>query len=362
MKIAIACGGTGGHLFPGLAIADVLLERGHEVLVFISEKEIDTLATKGRTDLRLEKLPSVGMPNVFSPAIAKFLVRFFGSYKKCRQIFDSFEPDAVLGMGGFTSTAPILAGRIRKIPTFIHESNSIPGKANKLIARFTSTVLLGFEECAAFFPKARTEVTGTPVRKSLLVPVNRQEVLKKFGLRDGVRTLLIMGGSQGAQGLNRAASAALATFPADELQVIHFTGKQGEDSVRAEYANQGRAAYVAAFHHEMQEAYTMADLAISRSGAASLTELSHFGIPSVLIPFPYAAEDHQTLNAQIFVKAGAAILCKEENAIGGDLAEVLHNLIAKPELLSNMAAKSKIFSCQDAAAVVVNLIEKQCQR
>ena len=362
MNVAIACGGTGGHLFPGLAVADVLLERGHQVLLFISEKEIDTLATTGRIDLRLEKLPSVGLPNVFSPAIAKFLVRFFGSYKKCSQIFDSFEPDAILGMGGFTSTAPILAGRARKLPTFIHESNAIPGKANRLIARFTSTVLLGFAECAAFFPKSRTEVTGTPVRHSLLAPVNRADILTKFGLSDNIRTLLIMGGSQGAQGLNRAASSALSTFGADELQVVHFTGKQGEDSIRAEYARQGRPAFVAAFCHEMQEAYTIADLAISRSGAASLTELSHFGIPSILIPYPYAAEDHQTANAQIFVKDGAAILCKEENAIAGDLADVISKLIAKPELLSNMAFKSKFFSRNNSAAAVVDLIEKQCGR
>ncbi len=144
--------------------------------------------------------------------------------------------------------------------------------------------------------------------------------------------------------------------------MIHFTGKRCEETIRGEYASQGRAAYVAAFHHDMQEAYSVADLAISRSGAASLTELSHFGLPSVLIPFPYASEDHQTLNAQIFVRVGAAILCKEENAIAGDLAEVLRRLLAKPELLATMAAKSKNFARDNAAAVVVDLIEQQCQR
>ena len=362
MKIAIACGGTGGHLFPGLAVADVLLARGHQVLVFISEKEIDSLATQGRDDLQLEKLPSVGMPHVFSPSIVRFLSGFFNSFQKCKQLFDKFQPDAVLGMGGFTSTAPILAGRSRKVPTFIHESNAIPGKANKITARLTSGVLLGFEECATYFPKSRTEFTGTPIRKSLLAPVNRHAVFEKFGLCEGVQTLLIMGGSQGAQGLNRAASSALTTFSSSELQVIHFTGKHGEETVRAEYNAQGRAAYVSAFHHEMQEAYSIADLAVSRSGAASLTELSHFGIPSVLIPYPFAAEDHQTLNAQIFVRAGASILCREENAIGGDLADILHKLTGKPELLQAMAVKSRNFSKNDAAAAVVNLIEQQCQR
>lgn len=358
MKVAIACGGTGGHLFPGLAVADVLLERGHEVLVFISEKEIDALATRGRNDIRFEKLASIGMPSVFSPAIARFLVRFFGSFQQCRQIFEHFQPDAVMGMGGFTSTAPILAGRVRKVPTFIHESNAIPGKANRITARLTSSVLLGFAECAAFFPGKNVEVTGTPVRRSLLQPVDRTRVLEKYKLATNVRTLLIMGGSQGAQGLNRAASAALASFPAGSLQVVHFTGKQGEEIVREEYEKQGRTAYVAAFCHEMQEAYAIADLAIARSGAASLTELAHFAIPSILIPFPYAAEDHQTLNAQIFVKAGAAILCKEENAIAGDLAEVVQHLLEKPDLLANMQKKTAALDLPNAAQTVADILER----
>ena len=358
MKVAIACGGTGGHLFPGLAVADVLLERGHDVLVFISEKEIDALATRGREDLRFEKLPSIGMPPVFSPAIVRFFVRFFGSYKQCRQIFDHFKPDAVLGMGGFTSTAPILAGRARKAPTFIHESNAIPGKANRMTARLTRGVLLGFADCAPFFHNKSVEVTGTPLRRSLLQPVDRPFVFQKFDLAEGVQTLLVMGGSQGAQGLNRAVSAALASFPSDSLQVIHFTGSQGEDTVREEYARQGRRAFVAAFYHEMQEAYALADLAIARSGAASLTELAHFGIPSILIPFPYAAEDHQTLNAQIFVKAGAAVLCKEENAIAGDLAEVLQHLIEKPELLSTMRKKTLALDHTNAAQKVADILER----
>lgn len=358
MKIAIACGGTGGHLFPGLAVADVLLARGHEVMAFISEKEIDALATAGRTDIRIEKLPSIGMPSALSPAIFKFLMRFVGSYKKCADYLQAFRPDAVLAMGGFTSAAPILAGRKRRLPTFIHESNAIPGKANKWMARFCTAVFLGFQECASFFPAAKCEVTGTPVRRSLLAPVDRAEVFRKFGLREGVTTLLIMGGSQGAVGLNRAAGAALSGFSAHELQVIHLTGKQGEDTAREEYVKQGRAAYVAAFHHEMQEAYSIADLAISRSGAASLTELSYFGLPSVLIPYPYAAEDHQTFNAQIFVKAGAALLCREENAIAGDLAEILRELLSKPELIQTMAEKSRSLSTRDAAASVVDLIER----
>src|SRR5437867_3462826 len=135
MKVAIAGGGTGGHLFPALAVAEELQKRGHEVLIFISEKKVDALATAERNEFRFEKLPGVGLPRLFSPAVLLFLKRFNDSLSPCRRIYREFAPDAVLGMGGFTSTAPILAGRMFGARTFVHESNAIPGKANKLNAR-----------------------------------------------------------------------------------------------------------------------------------------------------------------------------------------------------------------------------------
>jgi len=168
MNAVIACGGTGGHLFPGLAVAETLRDRGHEVMLFVSEKEIDTVALSGHAEFRFEKLPTIGLPSPFSPTIFGFLRRFNESLSLCRSIYRQFKPQVVLGMGGFTSTAPVLAGRMRGAATFIHESNAIPGKANRLTARMVRAVLLGFKECAPFFPKARTEVTGTPIRTGLI--------------------------------------------------------------------------------------------------------------------------------------------------------------------------------------------------
>ena len=167
MNAVIACGGTGGHLFPGIAVAEVLRERGHEVLLFVSEKEIDSLALSTRSQFRFEKLPTIGFPSVYSPKIFGFIRRFTESLSRCRSIYQKFKPQVVLGMGGFTSTAPILAGRMRGISTLIHESNAVPGKANRLASKVVRAVLLGFKECAAFFPKVRTELTGTPIRTEL---------------------------------------------------------------------------------------------------------------------------------------------------------------------------------------------------
>ena len=332
MNVVIACGGTGGHLFPGLAVAEVLRQRGHSVLIFLSEKEIDALAVRDHVGMfRFEKLPSVGMPRLFSPAILGFVRGFVVSVSRCRKFYRDFRPDAVLGMGGFTSTAPMLAGRLMKVPTFIHESNAIPGKANRLNARLARTVLLGFKECAKFFPKSHTEVVGTPIRAGLRERLDRARAQAIFGLHEGAekRTLLVMGGSQGAHEINQAVMRAAPEWKT-ALQVIHFTGRDDENTVRAAYEAAGVSAYVAAFHHRMQEAYSAADFAVSRSGAASLSELAYFGLPSLLIPYPFATEDHQTFNAQIFTDAKAAVALKERETTGDYLAKIVLEILPQP--------------------------------
>jgi len=350
MKIAIAGGGTGGHLFPALAVGEVLRERGHDVLIFISEKEIDALAIQGRDDFRFEKLPSIGMPRIFSFAIFGFLSRFITSLGACRRIFAEFKPDVVLGMGGFTSTAPILAGKQRRVPTFIHESNAIPGKANRLNARLADVVLLGFKECRSFFSRARCEVTGTPIRRSLMKRLSREKALAEFGLEPGTPTILIMGGSQGARGVNEAARDAAADFVG--LQVIHLAGSSDAPALEAAYRAANVRAHVAPFCHRMEVAYSAADLAVARSGAASLAELSHFALPSILIPLPTSADNHQQLNAEIFARAGAADLLK------GGLAAAIHKLIQNPARLKNMAQACQGLAPRDAAVCVADTILK----
>ena len=364
MNVVIACGGTGGHLFPGLAVAERLRERGHHLLVLISEKDIDALAVRDHVGLyRFEKLPSIGMPRLLSPAIVGFTRGFAASLARCRSLYREFSPQAVLGMGGFTSTAPLLIGRRSGVATFIHESNAIPGKANRLNARLARAVLLGFGECARYFPKrTRCVVTGTPIRASLQKRLKPAEARAIFGLEpsDAFKTLLVMGGSQGAHGLNQAVLAALPRWR-NVLQVIHFTGKDDEAIMRAAYKQEGVRAHVAAFHHQMQEAYSAADLAIARSGAASLSELAHFSLPSVLIPFPAAAEDHQTLNARLFTDAGAALMLPERAIEGAGLAKVVSELLHDPVRLAGMAAATRQLAPVDAASLVVDTIEAQCQ-
>jgi UDP-N-acetylglucosamine--N-acetylmuramyl-(pentapeptide) pyrophosphoryl-undecaprenol N-acetylglucosamine transferase len=358
MRFVIAAGGTGGHLFPGLAVGEVLISRGHEVMLLISEKEIDALATKGRSEFRIEKLPGIGMPKLFSPALFGFLKRFKAGLDRCRSLYSDFQPDAVLGMGGFTSTAPILAGRMRKIPTFVHESNAIPGKANRLNARIAECVLLGFEECAKYLPDRKWEVTGTPIRANLAKRLSKKEALAAFQLSDeGRKTILVMGGSQGARGINDAMIAVLPKLRDLQVQVIHLAGANDEGRLRDAYAAAGVPAWVSAFHHRMEEAYSAADLAIARSGAASLTELSHFAVPGILIPYPHAAEDHQTLNARIFEKAGAAKLLPESQTAGEEFGRQLLALL-EPSELEKMSKRSADLAPSQAAERVAETILK----
>ena len=363
MNVVIACGGTGGHLFPGLAVAEVLQARGHQSLLFISRKEIDAQAVRDYAgQFRFEKLPSVGLPRVFSPAMLGFARGFTQSLTRCRRFYREFKPPAVLGMGAFPSTAPLLSGRLSGVPTFVHESNAVPRKANRVNARLSRVVLLGFEECAKqLAPGTHCEVTGTPIRSALrerLVPAEARSIFRLNDAPDK-KTVLVMGGSQGAHGINQAMTRASVHWR-DSLQLIHFTGTDDEQEVRAAYERQGVNAYVAAFHHRMQEAYSAADFVIARSGAASLSELAYFGLPSLLIPYPFAAEDHQTLNAQIFTRAGAAVSLKETDTMKNSLAETVLEITKNPSKLSAMSAAAQRLAPPDAAALLVDIIEKQC--
>jgi UDP-N-acetylglucosamine--N-acetylmuramyl-(pentapeptide) pyrophosphoryl-undecaprenol N-acetylglucosamine transferase len=359
MRFAIACGGTGGHLFPGLAVAEVLRERGHEVLLFVSEKEVDARALRAHPDIERETLPSIGLPSPLSPAMVGFIRRLLASLRKCGAVYRRWRPDAVLGMGGFTSIAPLMAARWRRIPAFLHESNAIPGKANRLAAHFCREVLLGFEACAPHFRGRPTRVTGTPIRRELTSGApSPGEARLQLGLAAGRPTLLAMGGSQGAAGINVLLGEAAPHLATADVQVVHLAGERNAEKVADTYAAAGVAARVLPFCDSMQDVYPAADLAVSRAGASSLGEISAFSLPSVLIPYPHAAEDHQRLNADIFVSAGAGRLLEEKGATGDGLAQLLRSLLESPGTRAEMAAAAGRLAPREAAGRVAAVLEE----
>lgn len=356
LRVIIACGGTGGHLFPGIAVAQVLQARGHHVLLLISEKQVDATAARDHPELAFAAVPAIGWPALLSPRALTFAWKFWRTYRATLEILRQFHADAVLGMGGFTSLPPALAGRRLRARTFVHESNAIPGKANRLTARFSDVVLLGLAECAPYFPGKQTQVVGTPLRAAMLAPVDRAGAFAFFGLDPAKKTVLVMGGSQGARGVNRALMATLPTLDQATTQLLWLTGSEDETEVRTALAASELQVFVAPFHSRLELAYTIADLCLARSGASSLAELAHFGVATILIPLPTAAEDHQTKNALVFARQEAAIHLPQAAAtpetVGRLIRELLHDKARRQSLATRLHALDSSDAAEKVAAVI----------
>jgi UDP-N-acetylglucosamine--N-acetylmuramyl-(pentapeptide) pyrophosphoryl-undecaprenol N-acetylglucosamine transferase len=353
--IVIACGGTGGHLFPGIAVAEALRARGHEVLLLISEKKVDAEASAKYPHLRFETLPAVAKPPTLSPRMVSFLLKTWRSIGRCKSILRDFEADVVLGMGGFTSLPPVVAGHRLGLKTFVHDSNARPGRANVLTSRFCSQVLLGLDAAKAFFPNRQTVVTGTPVRPEIIHLPSREQAAERFGLDPRKTTLLVTGGSQGARRLNELCAEAARKLP-PEMQVLHIAGALDFARV-AEITGDRPAHKVLGFCDQMPAAYAIADLVIARAGASSLTEIAICGHPSILVPFPFAADDHQTRNAEVFAKAGAAKLVQERDLDAEKLAVMASDILRDLPTFKQMAKAARALAVPDAADRVCAAIE-----
>ena len=351
LKIIIACGGTGGHLFPGIAVAQELESRGHKVLLLISEKEVDAKASAKYSDLRFETVRAIAKPPTLSPKMISFLWGLRKTIKQCRAIIDREDADVVLGMGGFTSFPPVLAGSKKGLRTYVHESNAIPGKSNRMTAKRCTSVLVGLQEAASHFSDSKVIRTGTPVRDELETLPSREKACDFFGLNPSKKTLLVMGGSQGARHLNEVVAKGTE---GSAWQVLHLAGQGDFDRLNQEVGD--RAGYkVLAFCSEMASAYAASDFCVARSGASSLTELSHAGLAALLVPYPYAADDHQTANAVVYEKAGAAVLRQQDELSVEVIREMLTEL--NDDHLGSMSDAMKALSDADAAAQIANVIE-----
>ena len=354
MKILIACGGTGGHLFPGIAVAESLLAQGHEPLLLISQKKIDSQASAKYPHLKFKVVPAIAKPATLSPKMLPFLWALFQSIRTSKKIIREFGADAVLGMGGFTSLPPVYAGHRLGKKTFVHDSNARPGKANILTSRFCTKVFIGLAPAAAFFRK-ETELTGTPARPEIIGLPTRAQAAANFGFDPEKKTLLVTGGSQGALGLNRLIAQAAPLLPND-VQILHIAGPGDYERLRSENPKRRPGYMLIGFCDQMPSAYACADLVVARSGASTLTEISLAGLPSILVPYPYAADDHQTANAKVFSEAGAATLIQQKDLTADSLAKLLSGLLADPETLSKMSAAAKSLAIPDAPEKVTAAI------
>ena len=310
--VAIACGGTGGHLFPGLAVGEELVQRGCDVMLIISPKEVDQQAVRATSGMQIVTLPAVGLVR---GNFAGFFKGFRASYLEAKRVFAARPPSAVLAMGGFTSAPPVLAGKKLRAATFLHESNTVPGRANKFLSWFVSQAFVGFPTCAARLRTKDILPTGTPVRPQF-TRTDTEAARVALGLQPQRDTLLIMGGSQGASGINQLVMRCLGAWRREmpQVQFLHLTGARDVEKVSAAYRDAGAVAVVKPFLTEMELALNAATVAVSRSGASSLAEFAALRLPAILIPYPAATDNHQFHNARAFVETGAARLVSEERA------------------------------------------------
>ena len=352
--VAIACGGTGGHLFPGLAVAEELAERGCDLLLLVSPKEVDQQAVKSATGMSAATLPAVAWQR---GGWLRFLRGLRDSHRAATALFRPRPTAAVLGMGGFSSVAPVLAARRFRAMRCLHEANAFPGRANRWLAPWVDKAFVYFPEAAARLWQANVRVTGMPVRPQFK-PLEPGPCRTALGLHPDRPVVLVTGGSQGAHGLNQAMLAALPALAAAEpdLQFIHLTGGQDATTVQAAYAAAGSRALVRPFLTEMELALGAATLAISRAGASSLAEQAAMRVPAVLVPYPAAADNHQWLNARAFVASGAARLLPEAEAVPARLCAEIRPLLHDEPLRQAMRVALRPWHAADAAAAVAEFI------
>ena len=348
--VLIAAGGTGGHIFPGLAVAGELRRRGYRVHWLGSrlgpERELATAAGIGFDAMTVSGLRGrhawAGVPLMLLRALWQAL-----------RVLRHIRPACVLGMGGYPAGPGGIAAVLLRCPLLVHEQNSIPGLTNRVLARLATSVMEGI---SGAFPGMRTRFTGNPVREEIcqLPPPD-----VRLAERTGPSRLLVLGGSQGAQALNHGLPAALAALPVEQRpSVVHQAGRGHREEVAATYRQAGVSAQVQTFIDDMARTYAWADLAVCRAGALTLAELAAAGLGAVLVPLPQAADDHQRHNARHFAEAGAAFLLPEAELQAGALAPLLQELCGDRPRLAKMAAAARK-AAEPAAAVRV---ADECER
>lgn len=355
--VAIACGGTGGHLFPGMAVGEKLLERGCDVALLVSNKEVDQLSSRGATGMEVISLPAVPLLKGNFPIFAR---TFWQSLLQARRYFRQRKPTAVLAMGGFTSAAPIFAGRMAGARTGIHESNSYAGRANRLLAPWVNHVFIGFASAAHQLGNRSVQFTGTPVR-SQFEPLDPAPCRMALGLEPENPVLLITGGSQGASAVNKAVLEAvpllLQRIPG--IQFLHITGTGNFEPISAAYKSLTTRAKVFPFLREMEMALGAASVAVSRAGASSLAEIAAMQVPSILIPYPAAADDHQYHNARAFAQPGAARMMVQSQLHCDQLAASIAELISDDFIAQQMKQELCKWHYPSAADQIIKTLLKE---
>lgn len=350
-KIIIAGGGTGGHIYPAIAIANALKQKSPNIkIIFVGtdrglEKELVP-----RAGYELKKIRVKGFQRHFSlDTLLSLKEMFLGTIDSFKIVRDE-EPDLVIGTGGYVAGPVVLIASLLKIPTIIHEQNVKPGITNRILSKFVDKIAISYSASKKYFPKDKIVVTGNPVRKEISNS-NKQEALKKFNFVSDIPVVFSFGGSQGARKLNCAICDIIEKIKDNKkFQLIHVTGKKNYSDFQKQMINRGIALdslghiKIRPYIYEMQDAYAAADLVISRSGAITISEITVCGKPSILIPLPTAAGNHQEYNARLLEKEGAAKILPDDRLTGKILMQCIESIIYDKKCLTKMAKASKKLS------------------
>ncbi len=361
--VLIIGGGTGGHISPGVAIYEKAMEMNNLNPVFLT----------GRRDLRFSSLKDIESTRLFvynPPTMTKnpfklpfFVLNFFRAVHAARRIIRRNSVAAVVGMGGYVSAPALMAAKMKKIPIFLCEQNTVPGKVTVRFEKFSEKIYGTFPETRNYLkPESVYECVGNPIRHSVSAKTGKTESKKAFHMEHCDRVILVIGGSQGALKLNELMFDLKKNYPEEfkGIGVIWSTGESTYDRFKEKCQNELEAGsiYLSPFLQNVGKAYSACDLAISRSGAGVMMELASGGIPSVLIPYPFAALDHQSKNADSFVNAGAAVKISDADATAAKAGPVIFDLLRNAKKLKEMSARARSVARTDAADVIVNQIDQ----
>lgn len=360
MRVVLTGGGTGGHLFPALAVAGALAKSQPrvEILFVGSEKGIEA-TTVPQEGYSFKGFPAEPMPRRLGFRLFRAGLVNLRSVFRAKSILDSWKPDVVFATGGFASAPVTAAAWLARIPIVLHEQNSVPGLANRIASRFAQEVHLGFSAARCHFPRRRhLRLSGNPIRDDI-VKGSRSKALRLFRLDESRRTVLVFGGSQGAHRINAAILDALPRFARRrDVQFLIQSGQKDYNWVLDRCRSVSIRTWVRPFIVNMGDAYAIADLVVCRAGALTLAELAASGKPSILIPYPHAAADHQTLNAEAFVETDAAVSIPDPELNGEILAEEIEELLEHPGELRKMSIRAMRLARTDATERIVSAIRR----
>jgi UDP-N-acetylglucosamine--N-acetylmuramyl-(pentapeptide) pyrophosphoryl-undecaprenol N-acetylglucosamine transferase len=355
MKVLIAAGGTGGHIYPGIAVAQEIVRRDASSRVHFvgTARGLETRLVP-QAGFELSLIESAGLKNVSLGARVKGLAILPKSFVSARRLMRQFQPDVVVGAGGYVSGPVVLTAALTKLPTLVMESNALPGWTNRVLARFVDRAAVSFEQALPFF-RGKAKVTGNPVRREFFEIPPKQREPGKF-------SLLVFGGSQGARAINEAMMAALPKLKElpTMLRIKHQTGPADLEKVKAAYDAAGwkERADVRSYIDNMMADFAEADLVLCRAGATTTAELIAAGKASIMVPFPYAADDHQRKNAEALESAGASRMILQQDLGHERLVTEIERLVSEPQVLTRMEEASRKLAHGDAAAAAVDIIEE----